>query len=152
MTKTKRHDCPKCGEVLLPGATSCPECQWDVRAKQTKEDPPPDRQCQFRDGPQRCPLDGVFSHNTRGGGPWYCMEHAMNSQDDGKKILAAMIQNPRIVVALKNARRAAGIKIIISHRIAEQGPKTVAEAVIAEKRLAELLEKWRKEDITFEAD
>lgn len=78
-------ECPKCRAPLEGNKLSC-SCGWSKRkaAAMAEEKPrqffDPDRhKCAWVADGIRCRYPGGISHNTLGGGPWYCRDHFHNA-------------------------------------------------------------------------
>ena len=76
--------CPDCGDPLSQSGV-CGSCGYGRGNK--PKGPPVDPlwwQCTNVDRGQRCAKAGTVSHNTHGGGPFFCLQHAFPNHGDFK--------------------------------------------------------------------
>ena len=69
-------ECPKCDAEI--GKSSYCGCGWKKKSWKVGADEyrdPFPLQCSWMAGGERCNYPGAHSHNTTGGGPWYCGAH-----------------------------------------------------------------------------
>lgn len=72
--------CPDCGDPLSQSGV-CGSCGYGRNSK--AKGPAPNLnwwRCSNVERGQPCAKPGTVSHNTHGGGPWYCLAHAFPSQ------------------------------------------------------------------------
>ena len=77
------RDCPKCGAAV--DGEVCGVCGEGRREKPKSAPRDPDWwRCADVYRGQRCGKAGSISHNTHGGGPWYCRQHAFRDGGGGE--------------------------------------------------------------------